>query len=152
MEAYVLIIAASITAISIAYQIAKNAKSDNITSFVIVDGVMGISYPVGVPNDIASGRNPANKDAVKVHLKLRSVKYVDFEPIKIIYSVIKWGQIIEKIVKNDETEIDYSNITSARLQNQVIFDCTIDYSNPIITEIIFDTDSKIKIKWKLSHF
>ena len=147
MEAYILIIAASITAISIAYQIAKNVKSDNITSFVIVDGVMGISYPVGVPNEIS--RNKAvNKDVVKVHLKLRSVKYVDFEPIKTIYSVIKWGEIIEKIVKNDKTEIDYSNIINARLLNEVVFDCVIDLPTQITTEIIFDTDSKIKIKWK----
>lgn len=148
MEAYIIIICATITAISVAYKIAENIKSANITPFVIVDGLSGFSYPVGVPNEISKTSKATNKEAVKVHLNLKHVKYVDFETIKIIYSFIKWQEIINKIVKKDETEIDYSNLVDQKLLNEVVFDCIIDFPNPIITEITFNTNSKIIIKWK----
>jgi hypothetical protein len=145
MEAYIIIISVAISAIAIAYKISNNIKNNNIIPFVIVDGVSGISFPVGVPNDISLDINANNRKYA--YLKIKEINPKDIKNFSTISNNIDWQSILENIL-NKKDLVTKSYFSDIQLYNVVIIECLIECETPIMAEVQFLTDNSIKIKWK----
>jgi hypothetical protein len=147
METYIIIISALFSSIAIAYRISSKIKSSNIIPFVIVDGISGISFPVGVPNDSSIEGNIDTNKSIKGYFKIKQINNIDINNFTTISNNIEWKHILESILNKKElTEKSY--LSEIKLFNVVIIECQVESSPPIMAEIQFHTDNTIKIKWK----
>jgi hypothetical protein len=147
METYIIIISAAISAIAIAYKISTKIKSSNIIPFVIVDGISGISFPVGVPNDSSINGSVDTHNSIKGYFKIKQINNIDINNFITISYNIDWQRLLENILSKKDL-VDERYLSNVKLFNVVIIECLVESKMPIMAEIQFHTDNSIKIKWK----
>ena len=142
MEAYIIIISAAITAIAIAYKIANNLK-DNTSIFPVVakDGNYVLSFSNSTTIDPVS--------AIKVYLKVKKINSKDISNFTTISNNLDWQRIVEDIINKKELN-QTRYLSNLPLFNNVIIECKVESTPPIMAEIQFDTSNNITIKWTSS--
>jgi hypothetical protein len=144
METYIVIISAPIGAITIAYKIATNIKSIGYIPIVKMDGDFGISFPVGVPNDVSVERNVDLQNLSKIYLKVKEINSLDINNFNTISNQFDWQSILDNILNKIELTKE-SYLSDIKLFNDVVIECKVESTPSIMAEIQFNTYNNIKI-------